>query len=318
MPDIWKVVNSLFQEMPVTVLSASLENNHVKVILKVPADMKHPGEFVKVYQEEIASQCGAEGATLLLTSHKDKEEGSSPRTKPNVKKIIGIASGKGGVGKSTVTVGMAHSLQNLNLKVGIVDADVQGPSIPRMMNLKGEPSLEDGQFIPVLSSTGVQCISMGLLVNKESPLIWRGPMTSSSVEKLIHNTRWKDVDVLVIDFPPGTGDVALSISSRLEVDGVLLVSTSNPVAVDDVRKTYHMFSKLSVPVLGLVENMSRIKCPKCRDSFSLFQEEALKDLSQEEKIPIMGSIPFAEEKERASAIHSISEALKSALFSPGD
>ncbi|CAG0886368.1 unnamed protein product [Cyprideis torosa] len=213
-----------------------------------------------------------------------------------VKDVVLVASGKGGVGKSTTSVNLALSLSNLGKSVGLLDADVYGPSIPLMMNLEDEdtPELTAKNKMKPLENYGIKCMSMGFLTEPEKPIVWRGLMVMSAIQKLLFEVAWGPLDVLVIDMPPGTGDVQLSISQNIPISGSLIVTTPQRVAIADARKGALMFKSIGVPVLGLVQNMSLFTCPKCGSQTRIFGEAGTRKLSEElgTRIPIIGDIPL--------------------------
>ncbi|KAG2536534.1 hypothetical protein PVAP13_9NG195400 [Panicum virgatum] len=207
--------------------------------------------------------------------------------------IIAVASGKGGVGKSTTAVNIAVALAKVfKLKVGLLDADIYGPSIPTMMNLHAKPEVsEDMKMIPI-ENHGVRCMSIGFLVDKDAPIVWRGPMVMSALEKMTRGVAWGNLDVLVVDMPPGTGDAQLSMSQRLRLSGALIVSTPQDIALIDARRGANMFRKVQVPILGLVENMSCFKCPKCGENSYVFGEGGAKRTAEEMDMKLLGEIPL--------------------------
>ncbi|KAL6217488.1 PREDICTED: iron-sulfur protein NUBPL [Fragaria vesca subsp. vesca] len=210
-----------------------------------------------------------------------------------VKHAIAVASGKGGVGKSTTAVNLAVALANkCGMKVGLLDADVYGPNIPIMMKLEGKPEVtKDKKMIPI-ESYGVKCMSIGLLVDKDAPLVWRGPMVSSALEKMTRGVDWGNLDILVVDMPPGTGDAHITVSQRLQLSGALIVSTPQDVALMDARRGINMFSKVEVPILGIVENMSCFKCPNCAERWFIFGEGGSRKTAAEMGIEVAGEIPL--------------------------
>lgn len=210
-----------------------------------------------------------------------------------IKDIIAVASGKGGVGKSTTAVNLAVALaEACKLKVGLLDADVYGPSIPTMMKLHGKPEVsEDLKMIPI-ENYGVRCMSIGFLVGKDAPIVWRGPMIMSALEKLTRGVAWGDLDILVVDMPPGTGDVQLSMSQRLQLSGALVVSTPQDIALIDARRGANMFRKVNVPILGLVENMSCFNCPHCGGKSYIFGQGGAQRTAEEMDIKFLGEIPL--------------------------
>ncbi|KAI3872725.1 hypothetical protein MKX03_005512 [Papaver bracteatum] len=212
-----------------------------------------------------------------------------------IKNIIAVASGKGGVGKSTTAVNLAVALaKTCQLKVGLLDADVYGPSIPTMMKvqLHGKPELtQDSKMIPV-ENHGVQCMSIGFLVEKDAPIVWRGPMVMKALENLTRGVSWGKLDVLVVDMPPGTGDAQLSISQRLQLSGALIVSTPQDIALIDARRGANMFRKVQVPILGVIENMSCFKCPHCGGKSHIFGNGGARKTADEMDMEFLGEIPL--------------------------
>ncbi|KAK9144809.1 hypothetical protein Sjap_004712 [Stephania japonica] len=210
-----------------------------------------------------------------------------------IKDIVAVASGKGGVGKSTTAVNLAVALaKSCKLRVGLLDADIYGPSIPTMMKVSGKPEVnEDLKMIPIRSH-GVDCMSIGFLVGKDAPIVWRGPMVMSALEKLTRGVSWGELDILVVDMPPGTGDAQLSISQRLQLSGALIVSTPQDVALVDARRGANMFRKVEVPILGLIENMSCFKCPSCGEKSYIFGSGGARKTADEMDMEFLGEIPL--------------------------
>ncbi|KAK6197056.1 nucleotide binding protein [Scheffersomyces amazonensis] len=214
---------------------------------------------------------------------------------PGVNKVILVASGKGGVGKSTVSVNLAASLNSLGKKVGILDADIFGPSIPKLLNLNGEPRLTDqGKLFP-LSNYGIESMSMGYLVPPENAIVWRGLMVMKALQQLLFEVQWSNLDYLVIDMPPGTGDTQLTISQQLKVDGSIIVSTPQDIALIDAIKGIHMFEKVNIPILGLVQNMSFFCCPNCGHESHIFGSDGVLKEAKRKNFEVLGSIPLNEE-----------------------
>lgn len=221
--------------------------------------------------------------------------GQKPLELPTVRSIVTVASGKGGVGKSTTSVNLALSLVAQGLKVGLLDADIYGPSLPRMMGLRGAkptPSSENqGKMIPP-SAFGMRIMSIGFMVDEEQPVIWRGPMAMGALEQLLRDTDWGDIDVLVVDMPPGTGDIQLSMAQRVPVTGAVIVSTPQDIALLDAKKGLNMFRKVNVPVFGLIENMSYYKCPECGHVDHVFDHGGARKAADELGVPFLGEIPL--------------------------
>ncbi|EOX94540.1 IND1(iron-sulfur protein required for NADH dehydrogenase)-like isoform 1 [Theobroma cacao] len=210
-----------------------------------------------------------------------------------VKDVIAVASGKGGVGKSTTAVNLAVALANkCQLKVGLLDADVHGPSVPTMMKINQKPEVtRDLKMIPI-ENYGVKCMSMGFLVDKDAPIVWRGPMVMSALQKMSREVDWGSLDILVVDMPPGTGDAQLTMSQKLQLSGALIVSTPQDVALIDARRGVRMFSKVQVPILGLVENMSCFKCPHCGEPSFIFGMGGARKTAAEMGLQLLGEIPI--------------------------
>jgi ATP-binding protein involved in chromosome partitioning len=211
---------------------------------------------------------------------------------PHVKNIIAVASGKGGVGKSTTTVNLALALAAEGARVGILDADIYGPSQPMMMGIEGRPDSTDGQTMEPLENYGVQVISIGFLVDKDEAMIWRGPMATQALEQLLRQTNWKDLDYLLVDMPPGTGDIQLTLSQRVPMTGAVIVTTPQDIALLDARKGIKMFEKVGVPILGIVENMAVYCCPNCGHTEHIFGAEGGKRMAQEYGMDYLGALPL--------------------------
>ncbi|KAM6311373.1 iron-sulfur cluster transfer protein NUBPL [Aegotheles albertisi] len=211
-----------------------------------------------------------------------------------VKQVVVVASGKGGVGKSTTAVNIALALaaNDSRKEVGLLDADIYGPSIPKMMNLKGNPELTPKNLMRPLKNYGIACMSMGFLIEETAPVVWRGLMVMSAVEKLLRQVDWGQLDYLVIDMPPGTGDVQLSVSQNIPIAGAVIISTPQDVALLDARKGAEMFKKVHVPVLGLVQNMSVFQCPKCKHETHIFGADGVRHLAKTLGLDILGDIPL--------------------------
>ncbi|XP_029454770.1 iron-sulfur protein NUBPL isoform X2 [Rhinatrema bivittatum] len=219
-----------------------------------------------------------------------------PKQKPihGVKQVVVVASGKGGVGKSTTAVNLALGLaaNDMTKTVGLLDADVYGPSIPKMMNLNGDPEVSEKNLMRPLVNYGVACMSIGFLVEETAPIVWRGLMVMSAIEKLLRQVDWGKLDYLVIDMPPGTGDVQLSILQNIPISGAVIVSTPQDIALLDARRGAEMFRIVNVPVLGLVQNMSVFQCPNCKHETHIFGAEGARYLAESLGLDILGDIPL--------------------------
>ncbi len=210
----------------------------------------------------------------------------------NIKNTLAVASGKGGVGKSTTAVNLALALQAEGAKTGILDADIYGPSQPRMLGCQAKPDSPDGKSITPNLSYKLQSMSIGYLVNEETPMIWRGPMVTSALEQLLGDTSWSDLDYLVIDLPPGTGDIQLTLCQKIPVSGALIVTTPQDIALLDARKGLKMFEKVEVPVLGIVENMSTHICSECGHEEHIFGAGGGAQMAEQHQVDLLGSLPL--------------------------
>lgn len=218
-----------------------------------------------------------------------------PGLKPlaGVRNIVAVASGKGGVGKSTTTVNLALALAAEGAQVGVLDADIYGPSLPTMLGLQGRPESTDGKTMMPLQSHGLQANSIGLMVEKDQAMIWRGPIATQALEQLLRQTNWSSLDFLLIDMPPGTGDIHLTLTQNVPVTGAIVVTTPQEIALMDARKGLKMFEKVSVPVLGIVENMSMHCCSNCGHVEHIFGEGGGQQMSHDYKVPLLGSLPLS-------------------------
>jgi ATP-binding protein involved in chromosome partitioning len=210
----------------------------------------------------------------------------------NVKNIIAVASGKGGVGKSTTAVNLALALSYEGARVGILDADIYGPSQPRMLGISGQPDSKDGNTLEPMNSYHLQAMSIGFLIDEETPMIWRGPMVTQALEQLLNDTNWSDLDYLVIDLPPGTGDTQLTLAQKVPVSGAIVVTTPQDIALLDARKGFKMFEKVEVPVLGIVENMSIHICSNCGHEEHIFGEGGGSRMAEQYGVDFLGALPL--------------------------
>ncbi len=236
---------------------------------------------------------GVTQATVAVTSRVHAHRVQKDLTPlPQVRNIIAVASGKGGVGKSTTAVNLALALQAEGARVGVLDADIYGPSIPKMLGLTGRPDSPDGKSIEPKRNHGLQAMSIGLLVGEDTPMIWRGPMVTQALQQLLNDTRWDNLDYLVIDLPPGTGDIQLTLSQRVPVSGAVIVTTPQDIATLDARKALQMFAKVEVPVLGIVENMAVHVCSNCGHSEHVFGAGGGERMAAQYDVPLLGALPL--------------------------
>lgn len=241
-----------------------------------------------------AHKQGAPGSASTPSAVKPKDQGPMPSRPeiPGIKSIIAVASGKGGVGKSTVAVNLALALKAQGLAVGLMDADVYGPSLPRMMAISGKPTSEDGKILIPMENHGIKCMSIGFLVAEDTPTIWRGPMVMSALEQMLRQVKWGTLDVLVVDMPPGTGDAQLTMAQRVPLSGAVIVSTPQDIALLDARKGLNMFRRVDVPVLGIVENMSYFLCPSCGKRHEVFGHGGARQEAERLGVPFLGEVPL--------------------------
>jgi len=231
---------------------------------------------------------------IILTSETrtNQKKKSDTRFKIDANNIIAIASGKGGVGKSTFTVNFAVALKQLGLKVGILDADIYGPSIPRMMGISGKPQANVNNKLIPLENYGIKCMSIGFLISVDTPAIWRGPMVMKALEQMFNGVEWGELDYLIIDLPPGTGDAQLTLAQSSKLSGSIIISTPQDVALIDARKGINMFKRVNVPVLGIVENMSYFICTNCNKRHEIFSNGGAKKEAEKFETPFLGEIPI--------------------------
>lgn len=250
-------------------------------------------------ENAVAGSKGIQKVMVILTGQKQPSQPSPPKQKPSSDiaglppVIIAVASGKGGVGKSTVAVNLAVALSQMGKKVGILDADIYGPSLPRLLGVQDKKSEqgEDGQLQPI-EAHGLKAMSMGFLVNEETAMIWRGPMVQSALLQMLRDVNWTGLDILVIDMPPGTGDIHLTLAQRVPLSGGVVVSTPQDIALIDARKGLEMFKKVAVPILGIVENMSYYCCTACGHREDIFGHGGAKAEADKIGVPFLGEIPL--------------------------
>jgi ATP-binding protein involved in chromosome partitioning len=211
---------------------------------------------------------------------------------PGIESVIAVASGKGGVGKSTTAVNLALGLRDLGMKVGVLDADIYGPSMPRLLAIKGRPEMLGGRMLRPMDSYGMKAMSIGFLIEEETPMIWRGPMVMSAITQMLREVEWGMLDVLVVDMPPGTGDAQLTLAQQVPLAGAVIVSTPQDLALIDARRGIAMFRKVDVPVLGVVENMSYFLCPHCGERTEIFTHGGARKEAERLGVPFLGEVPL--------------------------
>jgi ATP-binding protein involved in chromosome partitioning len=277
-----------------SVRKVQIDGNNVTVelMLAYPAKSQHEA-LRKLVAQQLATLPGA-GKIAVNISHKVASHAVQRGVKliPGVKNIIAVASGKGGVGKSTTAVNLALALASEGAQVGVLDADIYGPSQPTMLGIAGRPESKDGKTLEPLEAYGVQAMSIGFLIDVDTPMVWRGPMVTQALEQLLRDTNWRDIDYLIVDLPPGTGDIQLTLAQKVPVTGAVIVTTPQDIALIDARKGLKMFEKVSVPIVGIVENMAVHICSKCGHPEHIFGEGGAERMCRDYKVPFLGSLPL--------------------------
>jgi ATP-binding protein involved in chromosome partitioning len=277
-----------------SVKKISIENADVKVVVELGYPAKSYLLEIQTAIEKKLQELSGVGnisveVTVNIVSHAVQQ---SLKVLPNVKNIIAVASGKGGVGKSTTSVNLALALAAEGANVAILDADIYGPSIPKMLNLSGYPASEDGKTMLPKIAYGLQTISIGYLIEEDQPMIWRGPMVTNALQQLLNDTKWDNVDYMIVDLPPGTGDIQLTLSQQIPVSGAIIVTTPQDIALIDAQRGLGMFNKVNVPVLGIVENMSMHICSNCGHEEAIFGSGGGVAMAEKNNIDLLGSLPL--------------------------
>jgi ATP-binding protein involved in chromosome partitioning len=272
-----------------------LSGDSVSLDIELGYPGKSQHEPIRRQVIQALKQAGAAGVTVNVAS-KVVPHAVQRGVKliPGIKNIIAVASGKGGVGKSTTAVNLALALAAEGASVGILDADIYGPSQPMMLGIAGRPESKDGKRLEPMEGHGLQAISIGFLIDIDTPMVWRGPMVTQALEQLLKDTNWRDLDYLVVDLPPGTGDIQLTLAQKVPVTGAVIVTTPQDIALIDARKGLKMFEKVGIPILGVVENMSFHLCPKCGHESHIFGAGGAERMSKEYGTELLGQLPLDE------------------------
>jgi ATP-binding protein involved in chromosome partitioning len=264
----------------------------VDVQLGYPAKSQHEA-LRKLIAQELAAVPGVGRVTVNLTQKVTSHAAQrGVKLVPGIKNIIAVASGKGGVGKSTTAVNLALALAAEGARVGVLDADIYGPSQPTMLGIAGRPESNDGKTLNPMEAYGLQAMSIGFLIDPDTPMVWRGPMVTQALEQLLKDTNWHDLDYLVVDMPPGTGDIQLTLAQKVPVTGAVIVTTPQDIALIDARKGLKMFEKVGVPIIGIVENMSIHVCSKCGHAEHIFGSGGAEKMCAEYDVPFLGGLPL--------------------------
>ena len=276
------------------VKSVRVDGDRIAIDIQLGYPAKSQHEMIrKLVQNAVAALPGA-GRVAVNVGHKIVSHAVQRGVKlvPGVKNIVAVASGKGGVGKSTTAVNLALALAAEGASVGVLDADIYGPSQPMMLGIAGRPESRDGKTLEPLEAYGVQAMSIGFLIDADTPMVWRGPMVTQALEQLLKDTNWREVDFLIVDLPPGTGDIQLTLSQKVPVTGAVIVTTPQDIALIDARKGLKMFEKVGVPIVGIVENMSIHICSNCGRAEHIFGQGGAERMCREHNVPFLGALPL--------------------------
>lgn len=304
-PDRSEIQKALEESGAESFLDGLEITNDRSVIVTLTASLTDPSQMESLRQtleDKISSIKHVAKAMVILTAQREASPQfahpkgplkNGPLDLPNIRHIIAVASGKGGVGKSTVAANLAVAFAQSGKRVGLLDADIYGPSVPRLMGVQNQkPETNERGRLEPLEKHGLKLMSMGFLVAEEAPMIWRGPMIQTALTQLLRDVEWGDLDILVIDLPPGTGDAQLTLAQKVPVTGAVIVSTPQDLALIDARKAVEMFRKLSIPILGLIENMSFYQCSNCGHEDHIFGHGGAKREAEKLEIPFLGEIPL--------------------------
>ncbi len=303
-PDL--LVSGMISERDITI-----DAGRVVIPVNIPAGFEGDlAALEQLIEEKIEALEGVEKLLVVLTAERAPEPAPEPpklkkrpteapgpdlrphqAAVPGIKTIVAVASGKGGVGKSTTSVNLALGLRSLGLKVGLLDADIYGPSMPRLLNITERPQIEDERIVPI-ERYGMKVMSMGFLMEEDNPVIWRGPMVVSALMQMVREVNWGELDVMVLDMPPGTGDAQLTMAQQVPLQGAVIVSTPQDLALIDARKGLKMFKNVDVPIFGIVENMSTFICPHCGEASHIFGHGGAEEDARRLGVPFLGAIPL--------------------------
>lgn len=285
---------SKFVNMASALQSITISESTVEIVFCFKFPLASLNDEIKASLTQLLSPIvGDKTLKITLKSQIEPHAGHSAlKSLPNVKNMIAVASGKGGVGKSTIAYHLALGLHEAGARVGLLDADIYGPSQPILLGTEGKKPVIGEHLITPIESHGIQTMSIGYLIDKSSPMVWRGPMLGKAMQQLIHDTTWKELDYLVIDLPPGTGDVQLTLCQKIPISAALMITTPQELAIADVRRACNMFVKLSVPILGFIENMSTYFCPNCRKPEPIFGQGGGIKLASEYRLPLFAELPL--------------------------
>lgn len=275
-------------------ISLKLEKDHITMIFESTPEQAPEIEELRRQAEKLIKELHSphQVQSVLTTQRPASPKSKEPESLPTIKHILAVASGKGGVGKSTTALNLAVALSQQGKSVGILDADIYGPSLPRLFSITQKPeTTTDKKLIPIFHQ-GIYCMSIGFMVSEETAMIWRGPMVHSALRQMLKDVVWPTLDFLIVDMPPGTGDAHLTLCQQVKIDGVIIVSTPQDIALIDARRGLQMFQQLNIPVLGIIENMNQFTCPNCGHISEIFSHGGAQKEAQKLNVPFLGEIPL--------------------------